>query len=97
VSAEGAASRDPELCPHPKEIVIDRSPNRSMAFGAGVHRCIGSHLARLQMRIGLGQFLTRIPDFRVVDGFKPEFEMGITRSMKSLPLVFTPVPAETTA
>jgi cytochrome P450 len=84
----GAASRDPSVCPHPTEVDIERSPNRHMAFGGGPHRCIGSHLARLDLKIGLETFLTRIPDFEVPAGFVPEFQVGVTRDMVTLPMIF---------
>ncbi|MEV4418706.1 cytochrome P450 [Patulibacter sp. NPDC049589] len=84
----GAASRDPLVCPNPGTLDIKRSPNRHVAFGSGVHRCIGAHLARLEMRIGLQAFLARIPDYRVAEGFVPQYEQNIVRSLTSLPLEF---------
>lgn len=85
----GAASRDPAVCPFPMNVDLERSPNRHMAFGGGPHRCIGSHLARLNLKLGLEAFLTRIPDFSVPEGFVPEFQVGVTRDMVSLPLRFS--------
>jgi cytochrome P450 len=84
----GAASRDPEICPRPTEVDIGRSPNRHMAFGGGPHRCLGSHLARLNLRVGLEEFLRRIPDFEVPADFVPEYQVGVTRDMITLPLRF---------
>lgn len=86
----GAGSRDPAVCPEPRKIDFDRSPNRHLAFGAGVHRCIGSHLARLQVRVALEAFLERLPDFEVDPGFDPPHEMGITRAILELPIRFEP-------
>ena len=49
-----AATRDPRVFPDADQVLIDRSPNRHIAFGASEHRCIGSHLARAELRIALG-------------------------------------------
>jgi cytochrome P450 len=88
----GAASRDPSVCPRPTEVDIERAPNRHMAFGGGPHRCIGSHLARLDLRIGLETFLGRIPDFEVPEDFVPRYQVGVTRDMVELPLRFQAQP-----
>lgn len=86
----GAASRDPQICPHPNDIDLDRSPNRHLAFGAGNHSCIGGSLARLMLRVGYETFLERIPRFTVAEGFEPQYETGNTRHMLALPLRFEP-------
>jgi len=65
-----AANLDPEAFPEPYTLKLDRAPNRHLAFGAGVHRCIGAHLARMELRVGLEEFLRRIPDFEL-DGRDP--------------------------
>lgn len=59
------ANHDPRTFDRPGEIVLDRRPNRHMAFGVGRHRCLGSNLARMVFPIMLEEFLTRIPDFSV--------------------------------
>lgn len=84
----GAASRDPEVCPHPNQVDIARGAVRHVAFGAGVHRCIGQHMARMVLNIGYDQLLNRIPEFHVPDGFEPRYETGSTRHMVELPLIF---------
>lgn len=84
----GAASRDPAVCPHPDQVDINRNAVRHVAFGAGVHRCIGQHMARMVLNIGYDQLLNRIPEFRVPDGFEPRYETGSTRHMVELPLIF---------
>ena len=86
----GAASRDPAVCERPNEIDLTRSPNRHLAFGAGNHSCIGASLARLVLQFGYEEFLTRIPNFTVPDGFVPAYETGNTRHMVQLPLRFAP-------
>jgi cytochrome P450 len=62
-----AANRDPRQFEHPDQVILDREHNRHVAFGAGIHRCAGSNLARLELRVALQTFLARIPDFELVD------------------------------
>jgi cytochrome P450 len=83
-----AASRDPEALDNPTDLNIHRKTVPHSAFGVGVHRCIGAHLARLELKITFEEFLRRVPAFRMKPGAGPVFETGILRSMKSLPLVF---------
>lgn len=64
----GAGNRDPEIFEDPNEIKIDREDNRHLAFGGGVHRCLGSNLARKELVIGLEEFLGRIPHFETGGG-----------------------------
>ena len=83
----GAASRDPNIFESPHEIRLDRPlPNRHLAFGRGIHRCIGSHLARLEIRIGIETFLAEVAEFSVSDAFEPSYQISNTRVMESLPL-----------
>ncbi|AGP59276.1 cytochrome P450 [Streptomyces rapamycinicus] len=58
-----AANRDPAQFDRADEVVIDREANRHAAFGLGIHRCLGSHLARMELRVALEVWLERIPDF----------------------------------
>ena len=58
----GAANRDPEVFDAPETFDITRRPNPHLAFGTGTHFCIGSHIARLEMRVTLEEFLRRFPD-----------------------------------
>jgi len=66
-----AANHDPEVFPEPDKIVLDRKPNPHIAFGAGPHRCLGSHLARRELRIALEEWHKRIPEYRLADGADP--------------------------
>jgi cytochrome P450 len=63
----GSANRDAEVFDEPEDIVLDRHPNRHLGFGIGPHRCVGLHLAKLALRVGIGEFLERMPDFEVTD------------------------------
>ena len=60
-----SATRDPRIFPDPAEVVIDRQPNRHIAFGASEHRCLGSHLARAELATAIEQWHHVIPDYRV--------------------------------
>jgi cytochrome P450 len=84
----GAASRDPEVVERPREIDIERETVVHSAFGVGLHRCLGSNFARLDIRCAIEEWLRRIPNFDVAPGFVPEFDAGVLRNMKRLDLVF---------
>ena len=84
----GAASRDPRVVENPREIDVARDAVLHSAFGVGVHRCIGSNLARLELRATFEEWLKRIPDFSLKPGTSPKTETGILRTMKDLNLVF---------
>lgn len=62
-----AANRDPRQFENPNEVILDREHNRHVAFGSGIHRCAGSNLARLELRVALQTWLERIPEFELVD------------------------------
>jgi len=63
----GAANRDPEQFPDPNRLDLARNPNRHVTLGHGVHYCLGASLARMELRIAVGGFLKRFPDYRLVD------------------------------
>jgi cytochrome P450 len=85
----GAANVDEGEFHTPDEALFDREHNRHLAFGGGPHRCLGSHLARLELRVALEQLHERIPDYSIKPGETPQYTMGI-RAVEHLPLVFTP-------
>jgi cytochrome P450 len=85
----GSANIDERGFPAPAEVDFERPANRHLAFGGGVHRCLGSHLARLELRVALEQLHERIPDYAIKPGEEPKYSMGI-RAVEYLPLVFTP-------
>ncbi len=81
-----AANRDPAVFPDPDRIVIDRKENRHIAFGIGIHRCIGSNLARMEMMVAIETILKRLPEFRL-DG-DVVWSTGTVRGPRRLPLAF---------
>ncbi|MFV0306135.1 MAG: cytochrome P450 [Desertimonas sp.] len=82
-----AANRDPEAFERADEVVIDRQENRHAAFGLGIHRCLGSNLARLEMRIAVEEFLARFPDFELADPAAVRWSVGQIRGPRVLPVV----------
>jgi cytochrome P450 len=87
-----SANRDETRFEHADEVKIDRTPNHHVSFGMGAHRCIGSHLARLELRLALEELHKRIPDYRLVDGDPPRMTAGQIRSCDYLRIQFTPTP-----
>lgn len=81
-----AANQDEAFCPHADELKWDRDSNRHLAFGGGVHRCLGSHLARLELRVALQEWHRRIPDYRIKEGVELNFTPGI-RTVDTFPMV----------
>jgi len=81
-----AANRDPAQFDRADEVVIDREVNRHAAFGLGIHRCLGSHLARMELRVALEVWLERIPDFSLADPAAVKWSAGQIRGPRALPL-----------
>ena len=75
----GAANRDPDVFDDPDEVVIDRRRNRHLTFGSGAHRCLGSNLARLELRVALEEWLRAMPCFRLAAPDAVEWSGGQTR------------------
>ncbi len=81
----GAANVDAREFPDGDHLVWDREVNRHLAFGGGVHRCLGSHLARLELRIALREWHRRIPEYSVAPGAELTFTPGI-RTLDTFPM-----------
>jgi cytochrome P450 len=80
-----AANRDEKQFANPAEVVIDREENRHAAFGLGIHRCIGSNLARLEMNVAIEVFLKRFPDFELDLSEQVTWSTGQVRGPRNLP------------
>jgi cytochrome P450 len=85
----GSANTDETEFEDADEVRFDREVNRHLAFGGGIHRCLGSHLARLELRVALREWHRRIPDYALVEGTTLAYTAGI-RSIDHFPLVFSP-------
>ena len=83
----GAANTDPAEFPDPELVDFRRNPNRHRAFGGGPHRCLGSHLARMELRVAMREFHRRIPDYEIKPGTELTYTAAL-RSVESLPLIF---------
>jgi cytochrome P450 len=86
-----AANLDPDVFPEPTTVDFRRPNNRQIAFASGFHRCLGSHLARLELRVVLDALHRRIPDYRLDPSRAPGYlNHASIRCVNPLPLVFTP-------
>jgi cytochrome P450 len=83
-----AANRDPQKFPNPEGFDIARSPNDHLAFGEGIHFCLGAPLARLEGAIAISSMLERFPHLRLANADEPPVYRGsyILRGLKTLPL-----------
>jgi len=81
-----AANRDPVVFKDADQFIIDRAENRHVAFGLGIHRCIGSNLARLELRVGLEEFIRRYPKFELANPKDVTWSQGQIRGPRNLPL-----------
>ncbi|WP_067678437.1 cytochrome P450 [Nocardia miyunensis] len=85
-----SANRDGEEFDDPDELQLERTPNRHLSFGAGAHRCLGSHLARIELRLALEEIHRRIPDYDLVANDPPVMHASQVRGCARLPITFTP-------
>ena len=73
---------------NPEEVIIDREVNRHIAFGAGIHRCLGSNLARMEMQVAIAEWLKLIPEFECEDPDAVTWAGGQVRGPRYLPVTF---------
>lgn len=84
-----SANRDPDDFPDPDRCIIDRTPNRHVSFGVGIHRCLGSNLGRLEFRVALEEVLRRMPGYEIdLDGVVMAPVVGITYGRIRIPMTF---------
>lgn len=82
-----AANRDPAVFTDPDEVQVDRRRNRHLTFGSGPHRCLGSNLARLEVKVTLEEWLRAMPDFHLVEGVPVVWSGGQTRGPERVDFV----------
>jgi cytochrome P450 len=85
-----AANLDPAAFDRADEVLIDRLENRHAAFGLGIHRCLGSNLARLEVRVAVEEFVARFPRFELADPDAVVWSVGQIRGPRSLPVRILP-------
>ena len=83
----GSANTDERAWGEAESVDIDRRVNKHLAFGGGVHRCLGSHLARMELRVVLEEWHARIPEYRVPEGVELDVSPSL-RQIADLPLVW---------
>jgi cytochrome P450 len=81
-----AANRDPDVFADADSVQLDRAENRHAAFGLGIHRCIGSNLARMELRVALEEWMKRYPDFELVDPTTVTWSAGQVRGPRTIPM-----------
>jgi cytochrome P450 len=89
--AWASANRDERMFPQPDTILLDRAPNRHLSFGIGIHRCIGSNIARAQFLAVLDAVLLRMPDYNVIEEEVRRYHsIGMVHGVITIPATFTP-------
>ncbi len=81
-----AGNQDPEMFEDAGQVRIDRQKNRHFAFGAGIHRCLGSNLARMELKVALETFLERVPTFELADPDAVTWTGGQVRGPRRVPI-----------
>jgi len=81
-----AGNRDSSKFDRPNEVIIDRAQNRHFAFGLGIHRCLGSNLARMELEVGIGLWLQRFPQFSLIDGADVQWRGAQVRGPRQVPV-----------
>ncbi len=81
-----AANRDPAVFERPDEVVLDRQKNRHGAFGLGIHRCLGSNLARMELTVAVEVWLERFAGFELADPATVRWSAGQIRGPRELPI-----------
>jgi len=89
-----AANYDPEVYPEPNEIRFDRDMKPHLSFGLGPHRCLGVHLARLELKIGFQELRRRLPTFSLDTRYQPVDHLGLAWGVENVHITFPPGPRE---
>ena len=83
----GSANTDGSTWPEPETIDFERDENKHLAFGGGAHRCLGSHLARMELRVTLEEWHAAVPEYSLADGIELNYSQGL-RQVDNLELVW---------
>ena len=83
-----SANRDPAHFDRPDEVILDRTHNRHVSFGVGIHRCAGSNLARMEMRVAIEEWLAALPEFELDPEGSLEFAGGQIRGPRAVPVIY---------
>jgi cytochrome P450 len=81
-----SGNRDPDVFPDADQVLLDRAENRHAAFGLGIHRCLGSNLARMELRVALEEWMARYPEFELADPAAVTWSAGQVRGPRSIPV-----------
>jgi hypothetical protein len=81
-----SANRDPDVFDRADEFIIDREQNRHVAFGLGIHRCLGSNLARMELSVAIEEWMKRVPEFVLEDEDAVRWSTGQVRGPRELPV-----------
>jgi cytochrome P450 len=81
-----SGNRDPAAFPDAEKVLLDRADNRHAAFGLGIHRCLGSNLARMELRVALEEWLARYPEFELTDPAAVTWSSGQVRGPRTIPV-----------
>jgi len=82
-----AANRDPNAFENADSVHLERKINRHAAFGLGIHRCIGSNLARLELKIAIQEFIKRFPTFKLANSSEVKWSSGQIRGPRKLDIL----------
>ena len=81
-----SGNRDPDVFPDADKVLLDRTENRHAAFGLGIHRCLGSNLARMELRVALEEWMARYPEFDLADPTAVTWSAGQVRGPRTIPV-----------
>jgi cytochrome P450 len=81
-----AANRDPDAFPDADQVLLGRVENRHAAFGLGIHRCLGSNLARMELRVAIEEWMKRYPEFTLLEPSRVNWSAGQVRGPRSIPV-----------
>jgi cytochrome P450 len=84
-----SANRDEGVFERPDDVLLDREPNRHVAFGHGVHVCLGAPIARMELQIGIQEFLRRVPSFSLIENAEITWKAGPIRGPNRVPVAFS--------